>query len=39
VEIEQRALPRAHPGGGSVIQAKGLDEARGRLPPTEIKNY
>jgi len=33
VEIEQRAFPRAHPGGGSGIQAEGLYGARGRLPP------
>jgi len=35
VVIEQRALPRAHPGGGSGIPAAGRDEARGRLPPHE----
>jgi len=34
VEIEQRALPRAHPGGGRGIPAVGRDGARGRLPPT-----
>jgi len=33
VEIEQRAVPRAHPGGGSGIPAEGRDGARGRLPP------
>jgi len=33
VVIEKRALPRAHPGGGSGIPAVGRDGARGRLPP------
>jgi len=39
VVIEQRAFPRAHPGGGSGIPALGRDGARGRLPPPKKLKY